>query len=355
MAIPRSALLLAIPWLLTAQEGFSPVLGGLPFDSGFALGLEYGSPAGRRRLPEFRARAVGSVKKYELLETALAAPPMAGGLLFAETRARYRNYPEEDFWGLGAKSHPDRRTTFRLEDFDWTTTFGIRPCRPLEVGLAAGWLRVNVGPGQDRDFPSIEQRFAPGEVPGLQRQPRFLHAGAFLRWDWRDQPDDARRGGFYQFRGTWFGDRPSGAYRFRRWEADLRQYLPAARPRDTIALRLQAVFTDKGPRRQVPFFLQPTVGGGNDLRGYRQYRFRDENALAGNFEYRRRVREIFHLVGFADAGGVFERPGRVSLRRMRGSIGAGARLKLTEGLAVGLELGWSPEGLRLWFRSAPAF
>jgi hypothetical protein len=355
MAIPRSAVLLAAPWLLIAEEGFSPVLGGLPFDSGFAMGLQYRTPAGLPRVPEFRARAVGSVKKYELLEAALAAPPMARGLLFAETRARYRNYPEEDFWGLGAKSHPDRRTTFRLEDFDWTTAFGLRPRRPLEVGIAAGWRRVNVGPGRDRDFPSIEQRFAPREVPGLERQPRFVHAGAFLRLDLRDESDDARRGGYYEFRGTWFRDRSSGPYRFRRWEADLRQYLPAARPQDTIGLRLQAVLTDKAPPRQIPFFFQPTLGGGNDLRGYRQYRFRDENALAGSFEYRLRVREIFHLVGFADGGGVFERPGRISLRGMRGSLGAGVRLKLTEGLAFGLELGWSPEGLRLWFRTAPAF
>lgn len=346
---------LAIPWLLLGQDGLSPIIGGLPFDSGIALGLEYrksrlaGSPL------DFRAKGIGSLKKYEFLEAGIEAPRLAGGLLFAEVRARYRNYPEEDFWGLGPKSSKDRRTTFRLEDIDYAATCGARPTRWLEVGFRGGILDVNTGPGKDADRPSIEQRFTAAEVPALERQPDYLHAGVFLHVDYRDATTDPRRGGSYEFRWTSFQDRDFDRFHFRRYEVRLRQFLPSFRDQDTVAASALVVLSEKSAGRQVPFFMQPTVGGGSDLRGYHQYRFRDENALVFNLEYRWRIREIPQLVGFGDAGRVFSRPGQVGFSGLRGSAGVGGRLKLGESFLLGMDVGWSPDGSRLWFRGAHTF
>jgi len=353
--VPRLAVLAAAPLVLSAQDdGLRPVIGGLPFDSGFALGLEYESPLFARDRLGFRTKAIGSVKEYGLVEAVLTASRLAGGRLFVEARARYRNYPEEDFWGLGAKASRHRRTTFRLEDFDCTATFGFRPQRALTFGIAGVLLKANTGPGRDADFPSVERVFSATEVPALDRQPHYLHGTAFVRADYRDDPEDATRGGYYELRGTYFHDRRFDRFHFRRYQLDLRQFLPAF-AQDTIAIRSLAVVSHKQRDRLVPFFLQPTVGGGNDLRGYRQYRFRDENALTFNLEYRRRMGTVFQLVGFADAGQVFPEPARMGVRGMRGSVGVGARVRFAEIMALGIEIGWSPEGLRLWFRSAPIF
>jgi hypothetical protein len=115
------------------------------------------------------------------------------------------------------------------------------------------------------------------------------------------------------------------------------------------------VLTGKSPGRQVPFFMQPTAGGGADMRGYHQYRFRDENSLVANLEYRWRVQEMFHAVMFTDAGRVFSRPGQIGFSGLHGSAGVGGRFKLGESLLFGIDIGWSPEGPRFWFRGAHAF
>jgi hypothetical protein len=64
---------------------------------------------------------------------------------------------------------------------------------------------------------------------------------------------------------------------------------------------------------------------------------------------------MFHAVGFADAGRVFHRPGQIGLAGLRASTGAGGRVKLGNRIFVGADLGWSPEGLHLWFRSSHTF
>ncbi len=346
---------IVLPWLLVAQDGLRPVIGGFPFDGGLTLGLEYrksrlaGSPV------DVRAKAIGSVKKYEHLEAAVTLPRLAQGWLFSEVSARYRNYPEEDFWGLGAKSSRDLRTTFRMEDIAYTGTFGIRPKRWLEAGLSGGWLATNTGPGKDRDWPSIEERFTARDVPALERQPDYLHLGVFVRVDRRDETSDPRRGGFYQFSSTSFHDQDLTRLSFRRYEFDLRHFFPAFRQQDTIAVRAATILTAKRVGHLPPFFMQPTAGGGGDVRGYLQYRFRDENASILNAEYRWRVKEFLQVVGFADAGRVFSRPGQFGIAGLRGSAGIGARFKLGESILLGVDLGWSPDGPRAWLRGAHTF
>ena len=132
-------------------------------------------------------------------------------------------------------------------------------------------------------------------------------------------------------------ERQSNGLDFRRYEIDLRKFLSVREERTTFAARAFTVLTKAKAGGQVPFFLQPTVGGGNDLRGYAQYRFRDENALGLSLESRWRFKGMFQAVGFADAGRVFDRPGKIGLRGLRGSIGGGGRVVL------GIGAGWNEE------------
>ncbi len=346
---------LTLAGMLPAEDGFHPVLGGTPYDSGLALGVEYRKERLAKGMVDVRAKGVGSWKLYELAEASIGLPRLAGGMLFAEVLGRYRNYPEEDFWGLGHKSGRERRTTYRVEDAGGTGIFGVRPRKWLEAGASVGWLAVNAGPGKDDNWPSIEERFLPPEVPALDQQADYRLAGGFVRADYRDEKVDTKRGGFYEFRFTKYSDRELHRYSFQRFETDVRQFFSITQRQDTIALRAAAVFTTARAGQQVPFFLQPTVGGGGDLRGYKQYRFRDENALALNAEYRWRIWSIVQLVGFADAARVFPEPGRITVSGMRGSVGIGGRIKLGEGMVLGVDLGWSPDGARVWFRGSQSY
>jgi hemolysin activation/secretion protein len=105
----------------------------------------------------------------------------------------------------------------------------------------------------------------------------------------------------------------------------------------------------------VPFFLQPTVGGSNDLRGFRQYRFRDNNALTFSLEYRRPLYAFLDLVVFGDAAKVFPKATHLALNGLEGAAGAGGRIKFGEQVIFGADLAWSREGMRFWIRGAQTF
>ena len=347
-------------WLLSSgaagqESGWFPILGGLPLDSGVAAGVEYraarigGSPA------NFLAKAIGSTKRYEFGEAALEFPLLASGFLFTEFQVRYRNYPEEDFWGLGSQARKDLRTTFRLEDAGYSATFGFRPWNSVRTGVIAGILDVNTGPGKDEDHPSIEELFRPADAPGLETQPNYRNFGAFVEMDHRDDRYDPTRGGFYSLRWTHWHDRKLGRFHFRRWEVDVRHFFPSFERRSTVAVRAATTLSETGNSGEVPFFLKPTAGGGNDIRGYHQYRFRDDNSLVLNLEHRWRARDYLQVIAFTDAGRVFSRPGAWGLDHMKTTLGGGARAKLGRRLIVGFDVGWSREGVHFWFRGSQIF
>src|SRR5262245_23401649 len=119
----RLCLLVVMPLVVTGiataqQLDIKPVLGGFPADSGFSAGAE----VVRTRLVgpiDGRIKAVASVKKYELLEAGGEIPYLTRSLSLKVT-GRYRNYPEDDFWGLGNDTRKDQRTNYLIEDVDTT-------------------------------------------------------------------------------------------------------------------------------------------------------------------------------------------------------------------------------------------
>jgi outer membrane protein insertion porin family len=219
-------------------------------------------------------------------------------------------------------------------------------------------LQVNTGRGRDRDFPSIEELFTPNEVPGLDRQPDYNLAGTFVEYDNRDKEADPRDGGVYSLRWTYHDDNDFNRFSFHRFEADARRFIglyKGYRRPQTIALRAMTSFSDKGALQQVPFFMQRTIGGADSLRGFRQYRFRDENFLLLNLEYRWHLSEYFDAVPFVDAGRVFGRPSDFGLNGLEASLGVGGRLKFGERVIVRLDAGTGREGFRLWLRGSHTF
>ena len=347
--------ILAWPCGLFGQGGFRPVIGELPADSGFALGVGYRKEQLSGGAVDIDAKAILSVKRYEHLELQVKLPRLANRRFFAEFGAQYRNYPEENFWGLGPNSDEGLRTNFRLEDVTISGSGGYRPIDQIRIGATTGYLQANTGPGKDSGSPTVEHFFSPAQVPGLARQPDYLFTGAFVEFNSLDVPHDPREGGFYQFRWTNYDDRDFDAFSFRRYELTLHRFFPVFRKRGTVAARGLLSLTDTSPGQQIPFFMQQTVGGSADVRGYGQYRFRDANRVVFNLEYRWAMVEFFDLVAFGDAGKVFSRRDEFGLDDLRGSLGVGGRLKFRGRVLLGFDLGYSPEGLRFWLRGSHTF
>ena len=117
-------------------------------------------------------------------------------------------------------------------------------------------------------------------------------------------------------------------------------------PIDPIPTR-PSTFADAGP---IPFYMQPSLGGSEDLRGYRPYRFRGNNLLAMNAEYRWEVFSGLDMALFGDAGKVFTRKSDYSLRDLESDAGFGFRFNARNKTFLRLDVGFSHEDFQIWVK-----
>src|SRR5262249_20826208 len=139
-------------------------------------------------------------------------------------------------------------------------------------------------------------------------------------------------------------DRDLDAYSFRRVAIDLQQYVPLPNRYRTLALRAAAVMTDAGAGQQVPFYYEPTLGGSQALRGFREFRFRDRNSLLLTAEYRWEASWMLDGALFVDAGKVTAERSDLNLRDLDVSYGVGFRLHSNSAFVSRLDLAFSREG-----------
>jgi len=341
--------------LMAGWHGFHPAFGGLHTGSGFALGTEWRQERLARGILDVRAAGRVSLKHYERFEFQIGMPRLRNEHVFLDFNVAYRNYPQERFFGLGPKSRKEDRTNFRLEDTTYLGTMGVKWKRWFRVGVKGGIIATNAGPGTDSRFPSTEKLFTPRTTPALDFQPDHYQAGTFAQIDWRDEPGNPRSGGNYVLEWNLFGDRNKSLYTFRRYEVEAQQYVPFFNRRRVIAFRAKTSLTDTSPGQSVPFYMMPTLGGSEDLRGFREYRFRDKNLMVYNLEYRWEVFSGMDMALFGDAGKVFTSRSDFSLDHLEGAYGIGFRFNQAKSVFLRVDIGRSREGMRFFFKFGHVF
>jgi outer membrane protein insertion porin family len=218
----------------------------------------------------------------------------------------------------------------------------------LRFGANAEYLMINVGPGHRREWTSTEQLYSPADAPGIDRQTNYRRGGVFAEIDYRDNPGGPRSGGLYAARFTYNQDVHFRQYTFRRLDLEAQQYLPLFNQRRVIALRGKSVLSYSNPGQVVPFYMQPTLGGSEDLRGFRPYRFYDDNLIAFTAEYRYEIFSGLDMAIFGDAGKVFHRDWNV--RQLEGDLGFGLRFNARNNVFLRIDTGFSREGWQIWFK-----
>ncbi|HWQ54347.1 MAG TPA: BamA/TamA family outer membrane protein [Bryobacteraceae bacterium] len=329
--------------------GFRVRLGGLITGSGFALGPEYY----RRTASEsvvFRTSARGSFKKYYLLDAGVAFPRLARDRVFVDFYARRRHYPHLEYYGPGPDSRETGRTTYRFDDLSFDARAGVRPLEHLSLGVIGSYALPNVGPGTDERFAVTENVYGEDQAPGIRRQSDYLATGGFVQYDTRDNPGGPRRGGNYFAQYMLWSDREFHIGSFNRLELEAERYIPFLHDRRVIALRARTVFTDPRSGQFVPFYMQPTLGGSEDMRGYRPFRFHDNNSLVMNAEYRWEVFSGLDMALFADAGQVFHKTRDIGKGTLRKSFGFGFRFNVRNDVFFRIDTGFSREGAQIWFK-----
>jgi hypothetical protein len=341
--------------LLSSSSGFGLRLGGLPTGGGFAIGPAYTRPELVKENLRFRVSAAGSFAGFYGVDMTVSLPRLARKRLRADLHAAHNDSPRIPYYGPGAGSRKRARTNFRREDTVVDALVGAR-LHPehVTVGITGGLNFINVGPGTDTRFASTDTSFTPQQTPGIDEQTDFFHVGPFLQVDFRDRKNDPHKGTNLLLRFLHMNDRLD-RYSFKRGEATLEQYVPFLNQKRVLAFRAttQLSWADAGHR--IPFYMQSTLGGSDDLRGFRPYRFYDNNMVLLNGEYRWEVAPALDMALFVDAGKVFSRPGDISLSKLEKAGGLGFRFKNRDGVVVRLDAGVSNEGVQLWFKFSPPF
>lgn len=306
-------------------SGVTPRFGSIVSGGGFAMGARYRNTLLFDRRAELTLTAMGSTKRYYRLDGQFGGRRLGGTPLFALAEGGVREYTQEDFFGLGQETRREDRTNFLYRESRATLTAGIEPMSGLEAGGSLTWLRPSVGRGRDGLYPSVGERFTDADAPGLSSQPRFLVTSIFARADRVGNPEAARTGGAASVTWTRVSDRETGAFSYRQLDIDARHYIPFLQGKRVVVVRglLSTTATDAG--QQVPFYMQPFLGGRRTLRGYDDQRFRGPHLLLLQAEYRFEVWPALDMAVFVDGGTVGARRADLDLSKLKHDYGVSFR------------------------------
>jgi hypothetical protein len=340
----------------TNPNGLTAKLGGLPTGSGISLGPDYVRRDLLREHLISDSYVVGSTKKWYRGASSLDFVGLMDNHLEFLADGAYENDASMSYYGEGSNSLKANRSDFRRE----FTTAHFRGQvhvldQRLSAGYAAGGLLANVGPGDLGNWPSTDKIFNEANTPGLQKQSNFITGTASITANLTTPSFSNPKGLILEANDTQFWDQSGNHSNFHRLQAEATYFVPFINGMRTIAFRARNETTFHDADQQVPFYLQPTLGGPNDLRGYERYRYYGNGSSVLSGEYRWSVAGSLELAIFGDGGNVYSRPGLIGLRDLRGDGGFGVRFKSKQQEIVRVDLGVSPEGVKVWFVFNNAF
>ena len=315
------------------REGLYPFIGSALKGGGVAFGPGY-----RRRYSDtgtFDAHGAWSVRSFKAADASLMLPALADGRVRVTLGASRVDAPRLAFYGTGNESIGNR------QDFSYAaTTLGF------STTLQATRLFA-VGGG----FDSVQMET---KLAGAAFDPAYARSRLFAQIDSRSSPGYTRRGGLYRI--DWSDYRQANGNReFRRTDAEVQQFLPILRENWVIALRALASTTQTSGGHDVPYFLMPDLGGGEMLRGYPSWRFRDRNRLLVTGEYRWTAGPFVDMALFLDAGQVAPRAADFGRGGFKKTYGIGLTLHTLTTSVTRIDLARTPAGNSVVFSVSPSF
>lgn len=331
-------------------NGFRAKIGNMVTGGGFAIGPEYLRDDLGDGKYSFDVSAQVSTRGYLKGEAGFGLMKLLDGHSTLSARTTYRNYSGINYYGPGPDSEKTGRSVYRLEDTSADVLATLTPVKYVNFGASVGKLWTNIGPGDDDRYISTDLQFNESTTPGLTRQTDFLRTRAFVQFDTRDFPMGPKSGSNVVFMESWYADRDLKQFSFRKTDIEVQQLIPFLNKTRRIALRAKGAFTNTNGANQVPFFLQPILGGSDDLRGYRFFRFYDRNLIVYNAEYQWEIFSGLEGAVFFDAGKVMPKWSDLRFSNLETSAGFGLRFNARNATFLRVDVGFSHEGFQVWLK-----
>jgi hypothetical protein len=251
---------------------------------------------------------------------------------------RYRYLPDQEFYGLGPDSSLENETSYLQEETRAYLRTGLQVTRHFSWMVEGGYQW---------------NALATDEVYEQGAAPDYTRLGTQLFFDFRDEPGNPHRGFMLALMGERYIAADSEPFSFERLGFDARGFVPLGSPQRILALRAAALVDEPDEGDSVPFFLQESLGGSHTLRGFDSFRWRGGRLALYQAEYRWEPAPFWELSVFTDAGQV----GLVgeSLGPLEWDWGFGMRFKTYRDVVVRMEVAFSRETTRYYFRSSSSF
>jgi len=175
--------------------------------------------------------------------------------------------------------------------------------------------------------------------------------GLRLQWDTRDDTFYPTKGQYIQSRVDWYRKSFGGDFNFQIFDMEYNQYMSFGN-HDVLAVRGYFKKASDG----APFFMLSSFGG-KDLRGYEHGRYRDNDLIAVQAEWRHQLSHSWAVTGFAGVGSVAPSVSNLFDEEALWSYGAGLRYRLAKHNKMNFRLDWARgrDGDTLYFSVGEAF
>jgi len=333
--------------------GLHPTIGNIVPESGVAFGLALNGELDRTEAPYLRFTnsvegrasengfwAVGAVSHmqfdwYRAYDVGSLRMPQI------TVAIKHFDLPEMPFFGLGNQTSRRNRSLFDLTE----TEVPILLDFPVAYGLtlSAQLTALSAVSDPSRGFVS---RFSEASAPGVRARTTYIVPGLIAAY----RSPDVLYGLSVETRVSYeaYEALAGGRFSFDRFEARTAvhygvedqpfaqgtfPYLRSLLGSSRFSGEANLVISEPRAHNRVPFYLQPTLGGGdihdeNWLRSYTNYRFRAPNMVAYGVTYERRLIDPFGVFIYAQWGKVGLNVGELDVDRLKRSIGVGIALRL---------------------------
>lgn len=363
--------------------GFHPRLDSISRGSGVALGVRYWNPEVAGPL-DIMGSAFYSLFHYQFYDLQVGMIPNRGKRIpprnFESERledlgyikrdiftrfklyasARYRDRTDESFFGRGADSKREDRSYYRIRDTLFDAVTGYQITRRISYTFKIGLLQHSLAKG--RSSPATDAKFPPSltaadiDLPGRRTPPNYVRYHLSVLFDFRDNPGVTHRGFMVAFSWEKYDNiNTLNRYNFNRYELDARTYIPLGTRQRVLAFHFNGVNSDPAPDNRIPFFLQPSLGGDESLRGYDPFRFQGDKKILLQGEYRWEASRMIEFALFGDTGTVANQGEHLSISKMKSDAGGGFRFKSSRTTLFRFDVARSNEGFQYQLRFSAVF
>jgi hypothetical protein len=336
------------------KQGWYPELSNMITGAGFvSIGPGY-------RWLRFDGEAVVDVSSavswhfYKMAQARLEFFDLADGRVVAGGQLMWQDQTQIKYFGVGPDSVEADKSQYRMTYATAVSYVSTYPASWLEIGGEFAYLNspdIREAAGTFKpDLPDTSQQFPNDPAVSLSSQPDFLRSEAFIAADTRDHRSYTTSGLYYRAAVTSFKDMSDSPFSFLQYEAEATHFIPVTHRNWILALRGWIVGSDVPAGNDVPFYMLPSLGGHNTLRGFANYRFHDRYLLSANAESRFAIFEHLDAALFVDAGNVAPRVADLNLNKV--DVGAGLQLHTPRATFLRFDFAYGNEGWKFFLRTS---